>query len=225
MDTNTTRRQLLALGTSAAAYAAGAAIVAGGVALANEAKADALDTAGWDKAMSVHDAVKREHDAYEPVHDTAYEAYHAEIEPLEAALPYAAFPFENRGYVANTLDLDEAEQHIRKRAGVINSDAHTAEQLAAIGLIREFRNAKRAAAARLNLDAIGEEMEARTDAYCDSRHALMEMPAPNLAALRWKLDYAFAECREGRSMDCWHADFMAQTIADYQRLLVGKAQA
>lgn len=38
MDTNTTRRNLLRFGTTAAAYAAGASIVTGGIALASQAK-------------------------------------------------------------------------------------------------------------------------------------------------------------------------------------------
>ena len=48
----TTRRDLLRFGTSAAAYAAGAAIVTGGIALAGEAKGavPGPDRRAWDAA-------------------------------------------------------------------------------------------------------------------------------------------------------------------------------
>jgi hypothetical protein len=40
---------------------------------------------------------------------------------------------------------------------------------------------------RYNMDALDEHSEALTDRYCDALNALIEMPAPDLAALRWKL--------------------------------------
>lgn len=53
MDTNTTRRNLLRFGTTAAAYAAGASIVTGGIALASQAKGaevPAVNREAWDRA-------------------------------------------------------------------------------------------------------------------------------------------------------------------------------
>lgn len=74
MTQTTTRRDLFRLGTSAAAYAAGAAIVTGGVAFAGEANgASALlpvDRSAWDAAYL---ALRREQDR-----DAVIDARHAQ---------------------------------------------------------------------------------------------------------------------------------------------------
>jgi hypothetical protein len=52
--------------------------------------------------------------------------------------------------------------------------------------------------------------------------ALMEIPAPHLAALRWKLDHVltFHDGEDGdRFMDAYSIEWVQQTIADYKRLL------
>ncbi|MET3287050.1 UNVERIFIED_ORG: hypothetical protein ABIC34_003871 [Sphingomonas sp. 1057] len=52
--------------------------------------------------------------------------------------------------------------------------------------------------------------------------ALMTTPAPDNAALLWKLEYLFSGDGQG-SVDPWSLDFCAQTIADFRRLLGGNA--
>lgn len=89
MDTNTTRRQLLRVGTSAAAYAAGAAIVAGGVAVATQAKGEAAAISpGLAKLLASYDL----HDArldrfYETVWNPVCDAHRAELETIHKRPP------------------------------------------------------------------------------------------------------------------------------------------
>lgn len=48
----------------------------------------------------------------------------------------------------------------------------------------------------------------------------MDMPAPDLAALRWKLDYITEEARDPQgSLGSYTHKFVAQTLADIARLL------
>jgi hypothetical protein len=46
---------------------------------------------------------------------------------------------------------------------------------------------------------------------------LMDMPAPNAAAVRWKLDYIFSDGEE--STASFRKDFLHQMFADYRRFL------
>ena len=62
------------------------------------------------------------------------------------------------------------------------------------------------------------ELDDACNQYVDARDALMQTPAPSLSALRWKLDELLQIEDEGTS--AWDASYAAQTIADYQRLLV-----
>ena len=60
MATTTTRRNLLSIGTTAAAYAAGASIVTGGIAIASQAKGAEPNRAEWDRLCEAHRVLHRE---------------------------------------------------------------------------------------------------------------------------------------------------------------------
>jgi hypothetical protein len=66
-----------------------------------------------------------------------------------------------------------------------------------------------------NADQSGEEESA-------ARTVLLNMPAPDLVALRWKLDHIITfEGIEDEYMEAWSRAYVRQTIADYHRLLGG----
>lgn len=67
-------------------------------------------------------------------------------------------------------------------------------------------------------DAVADEQERLCDAYCNAQTELMGMPAPDRAALRWKLDLLLEPDADG-STGSWSRDYIRQTVADYQRLL------
>lgn len=54
-----------------------------------------------------------------------------------------------------------------------------------------------------------------------AKAALLDTPAPNLAALRWKLEQiiTFTDDDDEEFMDAWAKKLVVQTIADYKRLL------
>lgn len=68
-----------------------------------------------------------------------------------------------------------------------------------------------------DFDAAGDECERHGDAVSDALTALMDTPAPDLAALRWKLDQ-FRDEKDG-SLQPYTASFTDQTYADMARLM------
>jgi len=60
------------------------------------------------------------------------------------------------------------------------------------------------------------------DEVADARRALLDMPAPELSALRWKLDHVITfegDVGDDEYMESWSRDYVEQAIADYKRLL------
>lgn len=80
------------------------------------------------------------------------------------------------------------------------------ERQARVGAIRS----------RYDIDVWDDRSEALTERFIETRAALMEMPAPDLAALRWKLEQL--PDPDG-SMAAWSADFVRATFADVANLL------
>lgn len=69
---------------------------------------------------------------------------------------------------------------------------------------------------------IPRHIEAEFDRLCDveqhSRFELMDMPAPDARALRWKLDHLL-EADWANGVSNWSCDYIRQTRADMSRLL------
>jgi hypothetical protein len=74
--------------------------------------------------------------------------------------------------------------------------------------------------AATNYDAIMERSAELGDAVHDAKWDLLEIPAPDLAALRFKLEDIMNE-EEG--VQLYRDEYMAIVIADYRRLLPGAA--
>lgn len=67
-------------------------------------------------------------------------------------------------------------------------------------------------------EPIHDEYERLSEAYCAEMGALMALPAPDLPALKWKLDHIIEPGSSG-STPSWSRDYVLQTTSDYQRLL------
>ena len=67
-------------------------------------------------------------------------------------------------------------------------------------------------------DRIENEAERLSDAEHAAHDMLIGMPAPNRAAVRWKLDYLLGTDHDGYN-SAWSESYIRQTIADYRRLL------
>ena len=80
-------------------------------------------------------------------------------------------------------------------------------------------------AAKATFDAYpadDDRLDQLCDLYCEAEARLMAMPAPNAAALRWKLD-KLLEPEAAGSTASWSRDYVAQTTRDIARLLGGEA--
>lgn len=67
-------------------------------------------------------------------------------------------------------------------------------------------------------EPIHDEYERLSEAYCAEMDALMALPAPDLPALKWKLDHIIEPGSSGCTPS-WSRAFVEQTTSDYQRLL------
>jgi hypothetical protein len=109
--------------------------------------------------------------------------------------------------------LDEGRLHIDPLPGLQEHER----------LMREIVRAadKRDAAVqrvrdRYEMDAADERSEALTERFLEARDTLMDMPAPDLAALRWKLEQL---PENDGDLAPWTGAFVRQTFADVARLL------
>lgn len=88
---------------------------------------------------------------------------------------------------------------------------------------REIEQAREVAEGKAANDLPGwgaavERLEDLGDKAHDARWSLMAMPAPDLPALRWKLEHLLE--LEGDSVAPWSAEAIADTVADMRRLIV-----
>lgn len=77
-------------------------------------------------------------------------------------------------------------------------------------------------------DQVHEEGERLSLAYCDAQNALMQLEAPDLYALRWKLDHILdlgdADEPKGGSTPSWSGRYVRQALTDITRLLPARAK-
>lgn len=225
MDTNTTRRSLLRLGTGALAYGAGAVAVAGGVALAGEAKGASLpaDRRAWDAAFKRCADAKLAFDRDYAAYDRVYEAWHA-AQPDGRDVDLTAFHMIPRAVVLRSINPDEHEQEMFAKIGLswFPNEQEKARARASIESLRAHRRDVKAHAARCRVDELGERNDQMLDDWTDAQDDLMKLPAPDLAAVEWKLQYLFALNTDGETSG-WAGRTVAPVLADVRRLSGGEA--
>lgn len=118
--------------------------------------------------------------------DAAYEEYYAAVKPLLELRD----AFEARhGLIAPGNDRNPTPGYFEKRDALFA--AHPEYQVP---------------------DEIHDRLEKFVEAICEAQTLLMETPAPDLVALRWKLEHT--------SGACFADSYIAQMNADIQSLLV-----
>jgi hypothetical protein len=200
MTQTTTRRGLLWMGTSVAAYGAGAALVAGGCALAGEAKgAMPTDRAAWDRALAEYQAAS---DASDHHWRTVEEPMCDEID-RRAPHPGAFFTVPARsGQVGRLPWYPDPTAYAGQGPTIYAAaKAHHAKM-----------EAWKQAAADLQRDAISERSDELQDACSDAETRLFHTPAPDLAAIRVKLELLWGGERDRLP------DYDALVMADVRRL-------
>lgn len=87
--------------------------------------------------------------------------------------------------------------------------------------VRSAWLAYRATYDELGIQAVDDESERLCDIQCDLENRLLEIPAPDTAALLWKLDYLFGPETLGNKnyCDAWCARWIAVLMHDARRLI------
>lgn len=213
MTTTTTRRALLKAAPTTALV----------MALPASATATA-DRAEWSTAMDRYARVKTEDAAFTPGWLKAWRDCKEECD----AIPHVSFKAEAyKGgrcqTTANTFEVAQA----RREVALLNEGKMRLDPLPGL---REHYEIKRklveaddarktqiqAVRERYDMDALDDKAEILGDQLAEARDCLMQTPAPDLAALHWKL----LQLRDqDGDMDAWVAKYVNQTYADIARLM------
>lgn len=222
MDTNTTRRSLLRLGTGALTYGAGAAAVAGGVALAGEANGANLspDRRAWDRTMAAYTKAAATFAVTDRLHDNTYAAWRADA-PTTDAIDLGEFWPMTAAQVAR-MDPDKYERERFASGAWFPTEAEATRFRAAVESVREYHRQIAASEQRHGMDAIGERHDADCNVMCDLEAELMAMPAPDIAAIGWKLGRIFEPDDAGFTSSYGHK-YVQPVLDDVRRLSGGEA--
>jgi hypothetical protein len=190
------------------------------------------DRSAWDAAMAAFQRAEAEADAFEVVFMPIHDRCKAEI---ELQLPHKLLPrhlhigklcpstadwqyiSRCRHYVeewdASKIVVDDTvreryNEHIAICRGAIRADEERKAGIAAIERKHGYAEAE-------------QKMETLGDARYETEWALMDLPAPDLPALRWKLEKLLEI--ENSSTAPWSSEAVGQTVADIQRLMAGRA--
>lgn len=190
--------------------------------LAVASNAGSADRRAWDSAMAAHEAAKAEDEAFNPVYDRVSKVWEAG-KPSMDSIHWSEFRFADRDLVARTLNLEKTWNDFLAGEGKWWSGGSPAasqrmkdRQRAALDSVQAFRDAEARHDRESGMDAAEDRWEALGDAAWNTRLTLLNMRAPDLSALRWKL----AQVRnDDGSLVSWRADIVRQTFDDIDRLL------
>lgn len=211
--------------TTRRAFIAGSAMAAVAASVPAAALALPADRRAWEFAMATYLRAKAEADDFDTelfrIHD-AWKAGKPTMDGIHwrALIGLAA----DRDHIARSMNLDKAWRDFLAAEGRTwwgNSPAATermkARYRAALDSVQEYRDACERNDEATGMDAANDHSEALTDRMMEALDTLLEMPAPDLAALRWKLDQFMPN--DGHGSSAWDAGYLAQTLADIARLL------
>lgn len=122
-----------------------------------------------------------------------------------------------RHEIERTLDLDKLWNDWLALEGkawwAANPDESKAKVRKAIDGVRAYRGQLDRANRLSNYDSLNDQYDAALEDACDAKDGLMAMPAPDMAALSWKLEVGFFEDAIGGER------FIPAVRADARRLL------
>lgn len=196
-----------------------APVIAAGIAIPSAAATLRVpEREAWDEAFAAHERAKAEDAAFDPIYASINAAWERG-RPSMDDIHWSEFPFRNRNEVARTLDLEAAWLNFldgEEKWWWGDSENRKARYRAALDSVRAFRDAEAQHDRGSGMTEADERWESLGSAVADTRSALMDLPAPDLAALAWKL----AQLREDDgSLIPWEPEYIQQTFADIDRLL------
>jgi hypothetical protein len=182
----------------------------------------------WDAAMASYQRAKAEDEAFTRPYMALHERCTAECDRVPHVTlppdPYWGALMHGEVSTANRLYVEQARSRVREvEAGRCWLDPAYPELQEHLQHCRDVVKAadERDATVQSILDRYGMDEKDRrseelTDRLTDAAAFLMGIPAPDLAALRWKIDYL---TDDGADWDGWEHHYAAQPLADIVRLL------
>ena len=182
------------------------------------------DRSAWNAAFAAYQRAKAEDEAFSPIYRRVHDAWEAGRPSIDA-INFKPLPsYMPRDMIAGGWDLDKAWRDYVAGEGKWwfspDPEARKAEFRAALDSVQAYRDKRDQHRRDSGMDEADDRWEVLGERVAEAECALMDTPAPDLAALRFKLDHLLEPDSEG-STACWSRDYVAQTIADYQRLLGG----
>lgn len=190
--------------------------------------AASADRTEWDGLMAALAVAKRAHDEADAAWERAHSRWLASRpdRPQEARRQFLGMRDDD---LFDRQDLDKMAEHFDAGEGVwwFSPESKT-NFYRATASIRDYRAKDQAAKVASGYQAASDRQEQTCDEVCRLLAALMALPAPDAAALRWKLEEGFGTDRatypdnpETTPATCRR--HLAQTFADMRRLLGGEA--
>lgn len=218
MKNTTTRRNLLRIGTTAAAYAAGASIVTGGVALASQAKGETLEGVSPDltKAIATFAAAEQASAQYEA---TVYEPARLRWLAAKEAVPHTVVaPSPNWKMSPDFWSTDNREA-LAIAHGLVSTHPRTStnpDVIRARNLIAAKRRRDRTVdrtGASVGIGPCCEESDRLSDQAADAASSVAAFPARSLADIEAKMAFIIKHDMEP------NGGMMEHILADTRRLL------
>lgn len=186
----------------------------------------------WDGLMAAFVAAKSADDQINLRHDAALAAYTADkpAEPeIDMELIFGGVLGGcdlTRRRLLHSDDLDELQSRIIAASGTLRWERidRNPDRVAEFDKVREFRRLKTEAEQRHDLAALEDEWAAAGEQLSNARAALLLAPAPDYAAVKWKLGELFGPEATGavgekdRGIPCWNCELTDAVIADMARL-------
>jgi len=199
---------------------------------ATKADAATIDRTAWDRAFAAMEKARDADEAFRPVFEAAADGFERDrpsgddikLRPIAPLVTPQA-----RTEILYRADLDKlhADYIAAHRVSwwAPDPDAVIARHKACCDEVRRFRAERQAVKDRHNYGDIAARYEALSQRFYDTQNTLLNLPAPDLAALHWKLEHLFAEgaAEGGDGAEPWAQHVMANLMADVRRLMPKEA--
>jgi hypothetical protein len=170
------------------------------------------DRTAWDAALTKMIAAKAKLTAEQAVYDPIAASWLAGRPDRDATIDWESLDPHiapgTRDHVARVMDVDNAEAAFMAGEGTSwwvmdrDRDAYVARHRAAFDTVRAYRRQVADNDARHDWDAANHRYDALVEAFCDAEADLRLTPAPDMAALRHKLEDMLAPAVRAPNGEC-----------------------
>jgi hypothetical protein len=218
MNNTTTRRNLLRFGTTAAAYAAGASIVTGGIAIASEAKGAAPGSVSPGLAHAI-EAVATAEQASARYQETVYEPVRRRYLAAREAVPHTVLAPTPGSGVSPSFWATDSREGMAVAKAITNTYPRTSTRpdvVQARRLLAADHRRSRRIQAKSKTTGFAEcfdETNRLCEAVVDAENAVSAYPAASLADIEAKMAFIVKRDMEP------NGGMMEHMLADARRLL------